>query len=588
MSVAGVAVVVLALLAGVTAVVVGGYAWRNRAEPGATAFAAMMVGVAVWSLTYAVALTVFDPVVRLALEVPLEVGKAIVAPAWLFFALGYAGRGEYITRRLVAAVAVIPVATILLVATVPVHDLLWTNYRIAPTIGTATVTFDPGPWFYLHAGFGWTVIGAGMVFLLEPMLSYGERYRDQGLALIVGAAVSFAAHVKATFFLPPAPALDLTPLTLAVTGVLFGVALFRFDLLGLLPATQTLGRRAAIEDVGVGLVVVDTEGAIVEFNPAAESILGVGDDGDPGEGDESGVAGEDSVGGVAGEPLGAYVSGVELGAEGPQRIEVTDGAGYRAYEATTSPIGDHTGRTVGYTVSFADVTERELRRQRLEVLNRVLRHNLRNDMTVVVGNADLLTERVADEHRSLADAIARRGRALQRLGEKARDAEAVLADDAAPREIAVAKLCDDLVRRARESYPDGDVAASVPDGLTVTARAAVLETVLWNLVDNAFEHGDGAAVRIAVTDAADGVEFVVADDGPGVPAAELEGIRSGTETDLTHGSGLGLWVVRWGTRVLGADLAFDDREPSGTAVTVTLPRAEGRRSRPPTAGSGPE
>ena len=249
---------------------------------------------------------------------------------------------------------------------------------------------------------------------------------------------------------------------------------------------------------------------------------------------------------------------------------------------TTSPIGDHADRTVGYTVSFADVTERELRRQRLEVLNRVLRHNLRNDMTVVVGNADLLGERVADDDRALADAISRRGRALQRLGEKARDAEA---DDAAPRELAVANLYGDLVRRRRESYPDGTVAASAPDDLTVTARAAVLERVLWNLVENALEHGDDPTVRIAATEADGGVELVVADDGPGIPTSELESIRSGTETDLAHGSGLGLWVVRWGTRVLGADLAFDDREPTGTAVTVTLPRAEEQRTTGPGAAT---
>ncbi|MFC6795961.1 histidine kinase N-terminal 7TM domain-containing protein [Halobaculum halobium] len=121
-----------------------GYAWRNRSEPGATEFAVLMAGVAVWSLTYGVALTVFDPVVRLWLEIPLEVGKAIIAPAWLFFALGYTGRGEYVTRRLVAAVAVIPVLTTVLVAATPSHSLMWTAYRIDPTLGTATVSFDPG------------------------------------------------------------------------------------------------------------------------------------------------------------------------------------------------------------------------------------------------------------------------------------------------------------------------------------------------------------------------------------------------------------------------------------------------------------
>ncbi|MFC7098310.1 histidine kinase N-terminal 7TM domain-containing protein [Halobaculum marinum] len=552
----GAVVVFLALLAGGTAIAVGTYAWQNRGEPGAASFAALMAGVAVWSVSYAVALSVFDPGARELLEVPLEVGKAIVAPAWLLFALGYTGRGEYVSRRLIVALAVVPAVTMALVATAPAHGLMWTDYRVAPTFGAATVVFDPGVWFYVHAAFGWAVIGAGMVFLLEPVLSYGALYRDQGIALIVGAAVSFVAHVKATFFLPPVPALDLTPLTLAITGVLFGFALFRFELQGLLPATQVLGRRAAIEDVGVGLVVVNAEGLVIEFNAAAGPVLGVTE--------------ADSA--VAGTHVGEFVPDVDLSTDAPQRIEQTDDSGYRVYEATVSDIGDHHDRAVGYTVTFADVTDREARRQRLEVLNRVLRHNLRNDMTVVVGNADLLAERVDEDDEPLADAIRRRGRALQRLGEKARDVETVLDDADGAREVPVTDLCRNVVRRTREAYPERTVAIDAPDDLVVTVREQVLRVVLWNLVENALEHGDGAAVRLTIRREDDGgVRFVVADDGPGIPDAELESIRAGTETALSHGSGLGLWVVRWGTRLIGAELSFADRDPTGTTVTVTLP-----------------
>ncbi|MXR41399.1 PAS domain-containing protein [Halobaculum sp. WSA2] len=566
----GVAVVFLALLAGGTAVAVGTYAWRNRGEPGATSFAVMMAGVAVWSLSYAVALTAFDPGTRELIEVPLEVGKALIAPAWLFFALGYTGRGEYVDRRLIAVMSVVPVVTTLLVATAPSHGLMWTDYRVAQTFGTATVLFDPGVWFYVHAAFGWVVIGAGMVFLLEPVISYGALYRDQGIALILGTAVSFAAHVKAVFFLPPLPALDLTPLTLAITGVLFGFALFRFRLQGLLPATQVLGRRAAIEDVGVGLVVVNADGRLIEYNAAARPVLGLDD-----RGGRDDVAGVDDVGGdtvgVVGEPLDAFVADVDLDDPDPQRIEQTTDAGYHVYEATVSEIDDHHGRVVGYTVTFADVTDREARRQRLEVLNRVLRHNLRNDMTVVVGNADLLVERVDEDDRPLADAIGRRGRALQRLGEKARDVEEVLDDDAQPREVDAVEVCRDVVRDVRESHPDADVAVDVSPDLRLVVRARVLGVVLANLVENGIEHGDDATIRVAVRVDEDAVRFVVADDGPGIPEAELEGIRSGTETALSHGSGLGLWVVRWGTRLLGAELSFEDRDPTGTVVTVRLP-----------------
>ncbi|WP_277553392.1 histidine kinase N-terminal 7TM domain-containing protein [Halobaculum limi] len=552
----GAVVVIFAFLAGGTATAVGTYAWQNRGEPGAAPFAALMAGVAVWSLSYALALTAFDPGVRELFEVPLEIGKAIIAPAWLLFALGYTGRGEYVSRRLIAVLAVVPVVTTVLVATAPTHGLMWTNYRITPVFGAATVTFDPGPWFYVHAAFGWAVIGAGVVFLLEPVLSYGSLYRDQGIALILGTAVSFVAHVKATFFIPPVPALDLTPLTLAITGILFGFALFRFELQGLLPATQVLGRRAAIEDVGVGLVVVNADGQIIEFNGAARPVLGV---------DREEEA-------VAGTPLSTFVDDVDLKTTEPQRIEQTHAAQYRVYEATVSAIADHHDRTVGYTVTFADVTDREARRQRLEVLNRVLRHNLRNDMTVVVGNADLLAERVEEADAPLADAIRRRGRALQRLGEKARDVEEILdGDDRGVHDVSARALCRSLVEQTRESCPNADIAVDVPEGLTLTVRESVLDVVLWNLVENAAEHTDESAIRVAVRVDDDGVRFVVADDGPGIPETELESIRTGTESALSHGSGLGLWVVRWGTRILGADLLFD-ADDGGTTATVTLPR----------------
>lgn len=310
---AGSLLVFVALIAGGTAVAVGTYSWRERSEPGAASFTLLMVGVAVWSLPYAVAPVTFDPVLREAMEIPLEVGKAVVAPAWLFFALGYTGRGGYVTPKVVAASYLLPVATLVLVATTGSHDLLWTNYRIAGTFGAATVLYDPGPWHYVHAAYGWMAIGAGVVLLLETVVSYGELYRDQGGALLVGTVVSFAAHVKAVFLLPPAPALDPTPLA----------------------------------------------------------------------------------------------PDVDPGADGGQLLDLIDSRGFRTYEVTISDVRDHHERIVGHTVTLTDVTEREGRRQRLEVLNRVLRHNLRNGMTVVVGRAEMLAERLDGEEHGWAEAVVR-------------------------------------------------------------------------------------------------------------------------------------------------------------------------------------
>jgi len=107
-----------------------------------------------------------------------------------------------------------------------------------------------------------------------------------------------------------------------------------------------------------------------------------------------------------------------------------------------------------------------------------------------------------------------------------------------------------------------------------------LDAAVRNLLENAIRHHDGEGVERAdggalasVTVAREADAFVVrvADDGPGIPTAELDAIEAGEETDLQHGSGLGLWVVHWAVATLGGDVTYADREPRGTAATLRLP-----------------
>jgi signal transduction histidine kinase len=67
--------------------------------------------------------------------------------------------------------------------------------------------------------------------------------------------------------------------------------------------------------------------------------------------------------------------------------------------------------------------------------------------------------------------------------------------------------------------------------------------------------------------------ITVTDDGPGIPADEIEVIQSGTQDKLNHGSGLGLWLINWVVDRSGGDLMFDINGMGGTTATVTLKRA---------------
>jgi len=545
----------LPLVAGATSAALAAAAWRRRAEPGATAFAALMVGTTLWAVSYAVGLTVFDPDRRLLFEIPIELAQAIVAPAWLLFALGYTGRGDRVSRRLVAALLVVPLATLVAVAVAAFGGspaLLWTDYRVAPTWGVATVLFDPGPWFYLHALYGYLLVGTGVLLLAGMLVETAGTYRDQAAALAVGSAVPTVAHVARTFQLGPLPAVDFTPVALAVTGLTFGHALFRYELLGLVPATRTLGRRAALDDVGVAVAVVDTNRRVVDLNAAAEALFGT------------------AAAGAVGDPLPAHGPAVDPDATPlTVRFAPAGEAGPRTFQVTASPVTDQHGRAVGHTVVLDDVTDRERRAQQLAVLNRVLRHNLRNDVGVVLGNAELLAERLDGREGGMAAAVAAQARSLAALGEKARTVERVL-DDEPRREVRVAALLADAVAPVREAHPDRELTVEAPSGLRVRTAEATLTAAVAELVENAADHGAGP-IRVTADSEAGMLAVTVTDAGPGIPPAELDPIAAGEETPLEHGSGLGLWIVHWAAAALGGEAAFEDRAPTGTRATLRLP-----------------
>jgi sensor histidine kinase regulating citrate/malate metabolism len=60
------------------------------------------------------------------------------------------------------------------------------------------------------------------------------------------------------------------------------------------------------------------------------------------------------------------------------------------------------------------------------------------------------------------------------------------------------------------------------------------------------------------------------DQGPGIPTRERRILADGTESQLEHGRGIGLWFVNWAVMQLGGALFFEENEPTGSVVTIRL------------------
>ncbi len=255
--------------------------------------------------------------------------------------------------------------------------------------------------------------------------------------------------------------------------------------------------------------------------------------------------------------------------------------GLREFMMRVVPVerGESAGHAFGL---YTDITDQKQRQKRVEILNRVLRHDMRNGMNIIDGYAQMLAEAVDGEDAEYAAAIQERAEELISLAEKTRAVERVLERESATAgPIDLSAAVSSSIDRLRETNPEHEVEfdRSLPDNLFVRADAT-LRTALYQVLKNAVEHTDRETptIEISVHDGGDGmVALSIADDGPGMPKEERELLQGDREiTQLRHASGLGLWLVILVVTQSGGQLRFDANEPRGTVVTLELPRADTR------------
>lgn len=220
------------------------------------------------------------------------------------------------------------------------------------------------------------------------------------------------------------------------------------------------------------------------------------------------------------------------------------------------------------------VAENRERARQLQVLDRLLRHNLRNELNVVRGRAELLLDGEHDDVAEHAERIIRRCDSLLESAQKERTINRVIGEDATVASVDVPGVVDDAVESVLADYPDATVDVDAPEPVSANAVPHV-ETAVRELVENAVEHTDATRARVSVTvEASDTTVAVsVADQGPGIPEIERRVLGGRIDIDtLHHSQGLGLWLVYWIVDRSGGSLEFADNDPGGSVVTIELPR----------------
>lgn len=211
------------------------------------------------------------------------------------------------------------------------------------------------------------------------------------------------------------------------------------------------------------------------------------------------------------------------------------------------------------------------RRKELELLDqvlaRVLRHNIRNDLTVIQGFATSINDRCEGTEARNAERIIQRCERLETTAEHAREMREIVRSREENATVRLGIAVEHAVEAVESKYPETSIRTDIAARPTVVAHPDVT-TAVRHLLENAVEYGssEGAPVEVAIREQDGEILLEVTDDGPGIPDGELDILSQHGESSLKHGSGAGLWIIDRVVEYSDAVLEFENDD--GTTARI--------------------
>jgi len=224
--------------------------------------------------------------------------------------------------------------------------------------------------------------------------------------------------------------------------------------------------------------------------------------------------------------------------------------------------------------------ERQLETQRdnLDILNQVVRHDIRNDLQLVTAYAEMLAESdsLTKPDRGYLGKIQKAADNAIDLTTSARELSAVmLQQDAELTAVSLGKTLETQLERVRSSRQAVAITTTGPIPAVEVHADELLSAVFRNVLGNAVEHNDKDLPKVTVgTHLEENTVTVrIADNGRGVPDSQKAEIfgrgNKGLESD---GTGIGLYLVSSLVDRYGGAVWIEDNDPEGAIFCVELRR----------------
>jgi PAS domain S-box-containing protein len=237
---------------------------------GASNLVWLMIAAGIWVLFTVVETTVTTMETKILWAKFGYLGAISTPVLYLIFVLRFTGFEKYLKNRNILLLFIIPFITLLIAFTNEKHGLLWSGFSAIPA-QTNIMEYYHGLWFWVgYMAYNYILLALATIALFHFIIKQNKSFSWQGWVVLLAGICPWTASVFYLLRVNIVPGLDLVPVSIILSGALFGYAILYTRFLDLVP----IARETLVETMTDGIIVLDVQNRIQDINQSARRYLG--------------------------------------------------------------------------------------------------------------------------------------------------------------------------------------------------------------------------------------------------------------------------------------------------------------------------
>lgn len=422
--------------------------WKMRPARGASYWAFTMLFSAIFALGAGVEIVFADPLSKYAMLSVIYFGVTGIMFSWALFCISYSHHQKWLNRYTITLLLLIPLTTFFLILTLDKHQLMYRDYEFITQDGLVlSSVVEYGSFFWVWVAYSYLSLILGSIILIHSAIRYSNIFQGQAGTVVISVLIPTIASIFYIFGFNPIAPFDLTPITLAISGVVMFYGMKRYRFLEITPIAYDL----VFNNVASAVIIIDLEGRIINMNTVAESTF------------------NQTRNKVVGMRIqDAFPQYYELQSRFRNIMDITTEISIDKanYELRITPLNNRHGKLAGRIIMLYDISERlqmkkqeielSFERERLEILRKFISdvsHDLKTPLTIMKTSQYLLRRELGDTNSKHLDKLGTQTNHLVKLVE---DMLLMLRlDDENDTDLQKTNV-NDLLHHAIEEYPESN------------------------------------------------------------------------------------------------------------------------------------